>query len=115
MAQKGFDGMPIDIVETLVSMRSGQVVIDLNKKFSELITAVKDTGGKGNLTVTLHVEPSKLGMGATVLEVKIEHETKMKKPELPIGPSLFYLAADGSLSRDAPDQANMFSPDRRAQ
>ena len=38
--------MPIDIVETLVSMRSGQVVIDLNKKFSELITAVKDTGGK---------------------------------------------------------------------
>ena len=105
--------MPIDIVNTLCEMRSGQVVIDLNKKFAELVTAVKDTGGRGQLTITLHVEPSKLGMGATVLEVKIEHETKMKKPELPIGPSLFYVAADGTLSRDAPDQVNMFAADNR--
>jgi len=97
-----------DLLQVLLDMRNGQVAADCNKKFNEVLTAVLDTGGKGELTLKLSVKPSRMGMGGVVLEVEASHELKTKKPELPIGKATFFVSSDGTLTRDDPSQGTMF-------
>jgi hypothetical protein len=104
-----------DFLDLLMLMRGGQVAVDLNEKFNEVLGAVIDTGGKGELTIRIKMEPSKLGMGGTVLEVETEHEAKMKKPELKVGPAVFFVTKDGRLTREDPAQVAMFEMAERKQ
>ena len=53
-----------DLLQVLLDRRSGQVAADCNNKFNEVLKAVLDTGGKGELTLKLLMRPSKMGMGA---------------------------------------------------
>lgn len=98
-----------DLLSVLLEMRNGAVAADCNAKFSEVLKAVLDTGGKGELTIKLFVKPSKMGMGGTVVEVETDHECKLKKPELEIGRSFFFVTADGDLTRQDPAQTAMFT------
>lgn len=97
-----------DLLQILLDMRSGQVAADCNAKFGEVLKAVLDTGGKGELTIKLFIKPSKMGMGGAVIEVETEHECKTKKPELQVGRSVFFVTAKGDLTRDDPNQEGMF-------
>ena len=97
-----------DLLQVILDMRSGQVAQDCNNKFNDVLSAVLDTGGKGELTIKILVEPSKFGMGRAVLEVQATHECKTKKPELAIGKSLFFVTRDGALTREDPEQTAMF-------
>lgn len=98
-----------DLIACLLEMRSGQVAIDLNEKFNKVLRGVLDTGGKGEMTVKLHVRPSKMGLGGAVVEVEMEHDVKVKVPELEIGKAFFFVNRDGTLSREDPAQQAMFS------
>lgn len=98
-----------DLLAVLLDMRSGAVAADCNQKFNEVLKAVIETGGKGKLTIDLLIAPSKMGMGGAVVEVETSHECKMKKPELAIGKSFFFVNKDGSLTRDNPAQTAMFA------
>lgn len=98
-----------DILAVLMDMRSGAVASDISSKFDEVVKAVLDTGGKGELTIKLFVKPSKMGMGGCVIEVEAEHECKLKKPELAIGRSVFFVTKDGKLTREDPNQTAMFA------
>ena len=102
-----------DILQTLLDMRSGAVAMDISAKFDEMIQAVLGTGGKGELIIKLRAAPSKLGMGGAVLEIETEHECKMKKPELAVGKSLFFVTKDGILTSDDPAQEDMFNADSK--
>lgn len=97
-----------DLLAILLDMRSGQVAADCNSKFNEVLQAVLETGGKGELVIKLFIKPSKMGMGGTVVEVETTHECKAKSPELSIGRSVFFVTADGVLTRDDPAQTAMF-------
>lgn len=97
-----------DLLQVLLDMRSGQVATDCNLKFNDVLKSVLETGGKGELTIKLFIKPSKMGMGGAVIEVETEHECKMKKPELAVGRSFFFVTKDGDLTRSDPDQAAMF-------
>lgn len=97
-----------DLLRVLLEMRGGQVASDCNQKFNEMLQAVLETGGKGELTIKLFVKPSKLAMGGAVVEVETEHECKSKKPELPVGRSVFFVSTDGALTREDPNQSAMF-------
>lgn len=97
-----------DVLQVLLDMRNGAVAADVSAKFDEVVKAVLDTGGKGELTVKLFVKPSKMGMGGCVIEVETEHECKLKKPELAIGRSVFFVTKEGRLTREDPNQAAMF-------
>jgi hypothetical protein len=101
--------MQNDVLQVLMDMRNGAVATDINSKFNEMIGAVLDTAGKGELTITIKAEPSKMGLGGAVLEVSTEHACKMKKPELAVGKSFFFVTRDGQLTRDDPAQSAMFS------
>lgn len=94
----------MDFVSTLMEMRGGEVACDVNRKFHELLTSVLETGAKGELTLKFKIKPSKFAMGGAVLEVETEHDCKVKKPELSIGRSLFFVSKEGNLSRDDPAQ-----------
>ena len=98
-----------DFVNLITEMRSGAVAIDLNNKFNEMLTAVLETGGKGEFAVIVKAAPSKMGMGGCVLEVETEHSCKIKKPELAVGKAFFFVTKDGNLTRDDPAQVAMFS------
>lgn len=97
-----------DLLAVLLEMRSGKVATDCNLKFNEVLKSVLDTGGKGELTIKLFIKPSKMGMGGAVIEVETEHECKMKKPELAVGRSFFFVTNDGELTRTDPEQTAMF-------
>ena len=103
-----------DLLAVIMDMRNGAVAADCNEKFNEVLKAVLDTGGKGELNIKLKIEPSKMGMGGAVVEVKTEHECKLKKPELAVGTSLFFVTRDGNLTRDDPAQAAMFAAEQTA-
>lgn len=92
----------------MMDMRSGAVASDCNAKFNEVLKAVLDTGGKGELTIKLTVKPSKMGMGGAVIEVETAHECKVKKPEFDVGRSFFFVTRQGELTRDDPAQVDMF-------
>ncbi len=100
--------MQNDVLSVLMDMRNGAVAADINGKFNEMTQAVLETGGKGELTIVLKLEPSKLGMGGAVLEVQATHDCKMKKPELKVGTAFFFVTRDGQLTRDDPAQSAMF-------
>jgi hypothetical protein len=97
-----------DVLQVLLDMRGGAVAADINGKFNEMAQAVLETGGKGELTIVLKLEPSKLGMGGAVMEVQATHDCKMKKPELKVGTAFFFVTREGQLTRDDPAQSAMF-------
>ena len=101
--------MTNDLLSILLEMRSGAVAADISSKFDEVLKAVLDTGGKGELNIKLLVKPSKMGMGGAVIEVETEHECKVKKPELAIGRSVFFVTKEGRLTREDPAQTAMFA------
>ncbi len=97
-----------DFISLVADMRNGAVVMDLNAKFQEVLKAVLETAGKGELTVKFTIQPSKLGMGGAVIEVETEHDVKLKRPELKVGKAVFFVTKEGDLTRDDPAQAAMF-------
>jgi len=93
-----------DFVSVLMEMRNGEVAMDCNRKFNDVLSSVFETGAKGTLTLTVSVKPSKFAMGGAVVEVETEHTCRIKKPELNIGRTLFFVGKDGTLNRDDPMQ-----------
>lgn len=98
-----------DFLATILDMRSGKVAQDCNNKFNEVLQAVRDTGGNGKFTINLLIKPSKMGMGGAVIEVEMEHNTKVVKPELAVGRSFFFVNDKGDLTREDPETEDMFA------
>jgi hypothetical protein len=97
-----------DLLQVLTDMRSGAAIADCNRKFNEMMAAIYETGKEGVISIRLKVKPSKFSMCGGVLEVETEHECKINKPELGVGRALFFVAKDGRLTRDDPNQEEMF-------
>ena len=96
-----------DLLAVLLDMRNGRVAKDCNDKFNQVLSGVLDTGGKGELTIKLFLEPEKMGIGGSVIEVKTSHECKMKIPEISVGSARFFVTERGTLTRNDPDQQDL--------
>lgn len=101
-----------DLIHVLLEMRNGAIAADLSAKFQEVLDAVIDHHGKGELTIHLRVEPAKLGSGGVVLEVEMVHETKLKKPQPKFGRAVFFVGSDRRLTRTDPNQEAMFDMEK---
>lgn len=101
-------GVKVEVIGTLLDMREGRVVADINMKWAELVAAVIATGHKGKMQINLIITPGKRGFGSSVEEVKLVHEVKLNKPESKVGESTFFVTDKGGLSRDHPDQVSIF-------
>lgn len=103
----------VDLINVLMEMRNGKAVAEMSGKFNELIAAIKGTGKGGKLVLTLNVKPSRAELHEGVKEVVVKHECKIDKPEITVGPSTFYMSAEGKLTRSDPDQAELFEEEKQ--
>lgn len=92
-----------DFMNTIMEMRNGQTAVECTQKFSELISAIMDTGKKGVLTLKVTVAPGRMLHGQ-VKDVEITHACTLTKPEFDPGKSIFYTTEEGELTRHDPGQ-----------
>lgn len=83
----------------LQELNRGRTARELSEELAQLVSAVQETGKAGTLTLTLSLKPSKM-TGALELTDKVS----VKVPAFDRSASLFFAAADGSLTRDDPSQ-----------
>jgi hypothetical protein len=83
-------------MKMLAQIRAGGAVTEATEKIGELIGAVKRTGSKGKMTITLELTPDDKG---EVRGVEIDAEVKIKAPERKRKKTFFYVVGEQSLSR----------------
>jgi len=96
-----------DFLATVMDMRGGSVAAQCSQRFSDLIAAVIEQGKGGDFVLKLSVKPSKLSMTAGVIEVSVDADIKVRKPEEEPGAAMFFVTKDGRLSKDDPKQVEM--------
>ena len=78
----------------------GKTHDEMGEAIYDLAARVRDTGKKGSVTLTIVVEPMKGDERVLV----VSDEIRLKLPEFPRKPSIFYTGPDGNLSRQDPEQ-----------
>lgn len=96
-------------VQTLAQLQKGSFITDCTEKMGQTIAAVKRTGKKGKLVLTLTVLPDDTG---EVRTVDIVADATPKLPERKKGATTFFVVGDQSLSvTGVPDQPELdFEP-----
>jgi len=92
-----------EFAETLIAMRNGAVVDEMGKRLRGVVSAVRETGKAGSLTLTFKVTPTH-GSGEVV---SVEAEVKEKTPQPTLGKSIFFTMEDGKLNRRDPRQMQL--------
>lgn len=88
----------LNFLEFLQSFRRGALLQEADARMSELLDAVHDTGGKGEMTIKLPLKLNKAGQIECVPEVKIA------KPRRSLPTGLYFLTSDARLTRSDPNQ-----------
>lgn len=100
--------------ETIVTVLSradrGQLLDDANDMLAEITKAVRDTGGKGKLTLTIEVKTIK-DTGA--LEVAVNAKRDLPLPAR--SSELYFADEDGRVSRKDPRQPDLPGTDENVQ
>lgn len=96
-------------VQTLAQLQKGGFITDCTEKMGQTIAAVKRTGKKGKLVLTLDIHPDDTG---EVRTVDITGDARPKLPERKKGATTFFVVGEQSLSvTGVPDQPELdFEP-----
>lgn len=97
----------VDFISTLAELKNGRAHIDCSRKLSELVSAVVDTKKKGKLILEMVIEPSGMEDGR-VSETAVTWACRIAKPEHDTGRSLFFVTRDGRLTRNDPNQMDLY-------
>ena len=98
----------LNFLEFLQSFRRGELLREANDQLEDLIRAVKDTGGKGDITIKLPFKINDAGQLECVPRVD------SKRPRRALGTGIYFATEDGQLTRRDPDQADMFNDELEA-
>lgn len=79
---------------------AGRTHDELSEALAEVTAAVKDTGKKGSITLTISITPLKNGGGA----LTVSDAVKKAVPQHDRRTTVFYADNDGNLTRDDPMQ-----------
>lgn len=102
--------MAQSLTDIMGNIRGGYALHKAGEKLNELVLAVKETGHKGSITLTINVSPDK--NDANVVEV--QPVMKYKIPEKGFTPGIFFADDKGALHKEDPKQAKLFD-EREAQ
>lgn len=95
------DNPPIrPFADWLREQAQGRTHDEMGEAIYDLAARVRDTGKKGSVTLTIVVEPMKGDERVLV----VSDEIRLKLPEFPRKPSIFYTGTDGNLTRSDPEQ-----------
>lgn len=100
-----------DILGTLVVLNRGNFVVDAGREFHALTEAIKNLSGKkgGRLVISLDVIPSGWSESdGRCNQVEIKPKITVTAPKKEQGKSIFFLSDEGKLTRDDPEQEQMF-------
>lgn len=87
--------------DALIELSGGRTHTELSEQLHDLIAAVRDTGKKGSLTLTITVSRMK---NASENTLTVTDDVKAKLPAHDRNVSVFYADADGNLTRRDPNQ-----------
>lgn len=88
----------LNFVGLLSSHRRGELVREADELLSEMIQALNDYGGSGELTMKLKVKRNEAD------QLEVNPSLTMKKPRRTLGMGIFYTTDEGKLSRRDPNQ-----------
>lgn len=91
-------------LRTLAELRKGGAVTDASNDLAEVIKGVRKTGRPGELTIKLKVRAHADGETITIEDV-----VTPKVPRKATKATSFFDAEDGTLTRDNPNQPEMFT------
>lgn len=91
-----------DLAAFIAGHLNGRTAETLSAEFHELLEAVRAHGKKGELRITVVVEPPANGVDSAPLPIGIESAMKAPKPT-PVK-SLYFLDGDGNPVREDPRQ-----------
>jgi len=99
----------LNMLGLLQAHRRGELVREADDLLAEMISAIKENGGKGDLTLKLSVKMNEAE------QLEITPTLKMNKPRKALSVGIFYVSDEGKLSRRDPRQDDMFDEleDRR--
>lgn len=93
----------------VVADARGNVLSTASGELRQLIEAIKETGKKGSITLTLAITPEDGDNDA----ISIDTTIKVTAPKRPNPKSIFFIDKDNGLSRQDPRQAEMFAERQR--
>lgn len=89
--------------KTLAEISHGDLQDQASEMLRELACAVRDTGKKGSITITLEVKPRGRDCG----QVELSGVCAIKSPVPDIAPSMLFVSEDGTFHKDNPAQLKM--------
>lgn len=99
----------MNFVQLLQAQRRGEIVREADDLLVEMIRAIHEHGGKGDITLKISVKKNEAE------QLEFTPTLKMNKPRRALGVGIFYTTTEGELSRTDPDQDDLFDDlaDRR--
>lgn len=88
----------LNFLGLLSAHRRGELVREADDLLSEMVQAIKDFGGSGELTLKLKIKQNEAE------QLEMQPSMNMKKPRRTMGVGIFYTTDEGKLSRRDPRQ-----------
>jgi hypothetical protein len=98
-------GEIVDLPTWLARHLNGRTAEEISSEFHQLLDAVREHGKKGQMTITLVVEPPANGVDNAPLPIGVESAVKAPKATAP--KALYFLDPDGNPVRDDPRQMSI--------
>lgn len=95
----------MNAIDVLGALRRGAFKKSFQDELRQLVDAVRSTGKKGTITVTLTVES--VGVADDDMSLSIGDKIAVKLPQPSTGSTLMYVTANGDLSRRDPRQHDL--------
>lgn len=95
-------GEIVDLPTWLAGHLNGRTAEEISAEFHQLLDAVREHGKRGQMTITLVVEPPANGVDNAPLPIGVESAIKAPKATAP--KALYFLDNDGNPVRDDPRQ-----------
>lgn len=101
--------MAQDILGVIAQIGRGSALEEINKEFTSVMEDVNRNGGKGEVTIKVHIGAKAWSQQTGELtEVDITHSLSSKRPKRKVGASTFFVTRTGELTRNNPEQIEMF-------
>lgn len=100
MAKTPAPEQSISFLQLLQSHRRGEIPNEADAALTDILTALREHGGKGKLTLTLTLKLNKTG------QIELAPDLKSEKPRRAMSTGLFFADDDGRLLRRDPNQGD---------
>lgn len=98
-----------DIIQTMCVLDRGRFIIECGRELQELTDAIVDTNKGGDITIKLKVKPSGWSQSTgRPNQFDFQPKVSINKPRAEPNTTIFFVTEDRKLTRDDPDQIDMF-------